>query len=167
MKTAFRDRDIATLTKKVNFWAWNVHKNTQEAVEDTTLSVHTHAVQNVAVKRGDLKRDIRFKIGRLAGLIVAGSEDVPYAGYVEFGTTPHVIEPRNASLLRFKDSSGNFVFAKRVNHPGTQAQPFMSPAAEANRRRHARNMKAAVKKSKTGGTKATAPKAPLKTDKLK
>lgn len=158
MKTGFKDRDIATLKTKVNFWVSNVHKNSQEAVEDTTLAVHTHAVQNVAVKRGDLKRDIRFKIGRLAGLIIAGSEEIGYAGHVEFGTTPHVIEPRTSNLLRFKDSSGNPVFARRVNHPGTEAQPFMTPAAEAAHRTHKSNMKAAVKKSKTGGTKATAPR---------
>ena len=166
MKTGFRDSDIATLKTKVNFWVSNVHKNAQEAVEDTTLAVHVHAVTNVAVKRGDLKRDIRFKIGKLAGIIVAGSEDVGYAAHVEFGTSPHIIEPRNANLLRFKDSSGNVVFARRMNHPGTQAQPFMTPAAEANRRKHSRKMKAAVKKSNTGGTKATAPKAP-RTTKLK
>lgn len=167
MKTGFKDSDIARLTKKANFWAWDVHKGAQRAVEDTTLAVHTHAVQNVAVKRGDLKRDIRFKIRKLAGIIVAGSEDVTYPAHVEFGTTPHIIEPVNASLLRFKTSSGDIVFAKRVNHPGTQAQPFMTPAAEANRRKHTQRMKTAVKKAKTGGTKATAPKAPTNLDKLK
>ena len=136
MKTGFRDSDIATLKTKVNFWVSNVHKNAQKAVEDTTLAVHTHAVQNVAVDKGNLKRDIRFKLGTLAGLVIAGSEDVTYAAHVEFGTSPH------------------------GGHPGTREQPFMSPAAEANRRKHSQKMKTAVKKSKTGGTKATAPKAP-------
>jgi hypothetical protein len=46
-----------------------------------------------------------------------------YAPMVEFGTRPHVIEAKNASVLANK-KTGQF-FGKRVNHPGTKANPFM------------------------------------------
>lgn len=47
-----------------------------------------------------------------------------YAGFVEFGTQPHVIIRKDAKALRF--ASGEFV--NNVSHPGTAAQPFMRPA---------------------------------------
>jgi hypothetical protein len=65
-----------------------------------------------------------------------------YAAYVEFGTGPHTIVPRNRKFLRFpaKGTStrltgtarrgGAVVFRKRVQHPGTRAQPYMIPGAK-------------------------------------
>lgn len=66
--------------------------------------------------------------------------------YVEEGTRPHVIVPRNASALRFVGGSGRVsqpapnqriatrsggvVFAKRVNHPGTPPRPWFRPVVE-------------------------------------
>ena len=66
-----------------------------------------------------------------------------YAAYVEFGTRPHTIVPRNKKALRFAASKadarlsgsvrrgGNAVFAKKVRHPGTKPHPFLRPGAEA------------------------------------
>jgi phage gpG-like protein len=54
--------------------------------------------------------------------------NVEYAPYVEFGTGPHEITPTDADALAF-DIGGETVFAHRVMHPGTPAQPFMRPAA--------------------------------------
>lgn len=51
----------------------------------------------------------------------------PYSRYVESGTRPHMILPRNGVALRFM-MNGQEVFARKVNHPGTKAQPFMGPA---------------------------------------
>lgn len=47
-----------------------------------------------------------------------------YGYYLEFGTKPHVITPKNKKSLHWK-SGGADVFAMRVNHPGTEAQPFI------------------------------------------
>lgn len=79
------------------------------------------------VKTGNLRRTIRP--GRASA---QGFETVATAGYaapVEFGTKPHPIVPRSRKVLRFK-VGGREVFAKRVNHPGTRAQPFMRPGIE-------------------------------------
>ncbi|MEU4558524.1 hypothetical protein AB0F72_09040 [Actinoplanes sp. NPDC023936] len=54
----------------------------------------------------------------------------PYPLDVEFGTRPHTIESKGDYPLR--DEHGN-VFGKTVNHPGTEAQPFIRPSIEAIR----------------------------------
>jgi HK97 gp10 family phage protein len=51
----------------------------------------------------------------------------PYASYVEGGTEPHVILPKNGQFLKFT-IGGRTVFARKVNHPGTKPHPFMGPA---------------------------------------
>jgi HK97 gp10 family phage protein len=50
-----------------------------------------------------------------------------YAAAVEFGTKPHVIEPKNKKALSFK-IDGKWVTVKKVNHPGTQGIPFLRGA---------------------------------------
>lgn len=43
-----------------------------------------------------------------------------HAEWIEFGTRPHMIVPRNGGYLRFQGSRGT-VYARRVRHPGTRA----------------------------------------------
>lgn len=47
--------------------------------------------------------------------------------YVINGTRPHLIRPVRARALRFT-VGGRVVFAKLVNHPGTQADDFLNKA---------------------------------------
>jgi hypothetical protein len=54
-----------------------------------------------------------------------GSRDVNYATDVEMGTAPHVITPRNKKALSWPGAAHPVA---RVNHPGTQPQPFLRPA---------------------------------------
>lgn len=68
------------------------------------------------------------------------------AVFLEFGTKPHTIRPRRASMLawapnardrrlsgaaRSGTSTGNLVFARVVHHPGTKPYPFLIPGAKA------------------------------------
>ena len=53
--------------------------------------------------------------------------DVDYARYVNDGTRPHIIRPKNAKALRFR-VGGQIVYAKVVHHPGTRANPFLDRA---------------------------------------
>lgn len=55
------------------------------------------------------------------------STNVAYAGYVNDGTRPHDIRPRNARALRFR-VGGRTVFARVVHHPGTRPRPFLDRA---------------------------------------
>lgn len=56
--------------------------------------------------------------------------NVDYAAHVEFGTSPHKIEVKTASVL----SDGSNFFGRVVNHPGTSPIPFMRPALKQARR---------------------------------
>lgn len=66
-----------------------------------------------------LRREVHDKVLRV------GSLDCNYATDVELGTAPHVILPRNKKALFWPDADHPVA---RVNHPGTQAQPFLRPA---------------------------------------
>jgi len=49
-----------------------------------------------------------------------------YAIMVHEGTAPHIIVPKNPlGMLKFRSRLGTIVFAKKVNHPGTAANPFL------------------------------------------
>jgi hypothetical protein len=55
----------------------------------------------------------------------------PQALFLEEGTRPHVIRPRNARALRWFGPGGP-IFARSVRHPGTRAQPWLEPAIRDN-----------------------------------
>lgn len=49
----------------------------------------------------------------------------PIGLFTEVGTQPHVIESHGDYPLRSQDGR---VFGRKVNHPGTEAQPHLRPA---------------------------------------
>lgn len=55
------------------------------------------------------------------------SFNTDYAEFVNDGTRPHVIRPRQAQVLRFT-VGGRVVFARVVHHPGTRPNPFLDRA---------------------------------------
>ena len=91
-------------------------------------------------KTGNLGRSIH--LGRVTATQAETIASADYAVYVERGTRAHEIRPRNRKALRFPASGGdarlsgsvrtggNVRFAKRVQHPGTKAKPFMVPGAK-------------------------------------
>jgi len=87
----------------------------------------------VPVRTGALKASIHPDAVRRSGpwsVSTGVSADAPYAAPVHEGAQPHVIRPRNARALRFEVEGGRVVFARRVNHPGQRAQPFLRDAAQ-------------------------------------
>lgn len=90
------------------------------------------ARQRVRVKTGNLRNNIktRFLPTPSGVLAVEVYADVDYAMYEEDGTKPHIITPKNVSVLRFvKD--GRIVFARVVHHPGTKGSHFLTEALPA------------------------------------
>lgn len=81
------------------------------------------------VDTGRLRASIRMDPPRLFTLrpsVTIGS-DVEYAGFVNDGTRPHIIRPKNKQVLRFV-VGGRVVYAKVVHHPGTRPRPFLDRA---------------------------------------
>lgn len=99
-----------------------------------TRMVASFARRFAPVRTGRLRASIKVEQSRdTAGRYKTGysvSANTPYAAFVHEGTRPHVIVPVTASVLRF-EVGGSVVFARRVNHPGNRANPFLSRALAA------------------------------------
>jgi hypothetical protein len=73
-------------------------------------------------KTGRLAATIRREVND--GVLRVGS-DLDRALWMEEGTRPHVIRPKNAKALFWPGAEHPWAL---VNHPGTMAQPFLRPA---------------------------------------
>jgi hypothetical protein len=76
---------------------------------------------------GDLSTSISGSVitPPLRGEVKAGGDSAPYVMSVHEGTQPHEITPKTAQYLQFPNQAGEMVYAKRVFHPGTKANPFL------------------------------------------
>jgi phage gpG-like protein len=88
---------------------------------------------------------------------VFSSGDVKYAAIHEFGgqTAPHLIVPKKAQALAFMGKSGNQVFARQVNHPGSKMpeRSFLRSALNDMSGEIQRGMKQAVIQGAQGAIK--------------
>lgn len=99
-------------------------------LETTSRQVMNRAKVLTPVDTGRLRASIQIESRRTLTLrsVYTIGTNVSYAGYVHDGTRPHRINPRNANgVLRFR-MGGRIVYARYVNHPGTQARPFLDRA---------------------------------------
>jgi len=110
------------------------------AADDDTLASGLALAAERAVEEGaeEAKTSHRFQTrtgklvdgiqGRLVertarGGVAEMTSTAPHSQAVNDGTKAHVIEAKDAQALRFQ-SGGETVFRRRVNHPGTDADPF-------------------------------------------
>jgi phage gpG-like protein len=103
-----------------------------DAMELVGQFVKSEAKNLCPVVTSNLKNSIAHEV--VGGTVARIGSPVEYAAAVELGTKPHIIEPKNAEALKF-EIGGKTVFAKRVNHPGTQAHPFLRPAVFNNKQK--------------------------------
>lgn len=115
------------------------------AIGDTSAFLHVLQLSTVA----EAKRLVPRKTGALGRSIVPGAVSADsakvearqnYAGYVEHGTKPHVIRPKNRKALawggerrlsgRLRSGASATHFAQKVNHPGTKPKPYLIPGAK-------------------------------------
>ena len=76
---------------------------------------------------GNLERDIQVFDDNISSLEIeiGNSRLTPYAIFVHDGTKPHEIRPKNKKALKTP-----FGARKKVNHPGTKANPYLQNAAD-------------------------------------
>lgn len=85
------------------------------------------ARSRVRVKTGKTKASIRRSNATLRKAQVVASHG---ARFLDKGTQRHAMQARRFNVMRFPNSrTGRPVFAKRVNHPGARAYPFMRVSA--------------------------------------
>lgn len=141
--------NLSQLTKALRNYPAIAAPVLQRAIEGTGFVFQKNTLKNDPVpwRTGNLLQSFRF---RSSPGEARWSPTANYASFVEFGTRPHVIMPRRRKMLRWTvgsttgryvtsrsgrqryqgGQSGSYVFAQRVNHPGTRAQPFMGKIVE-------------------------------------
>lgn len=121
--------------------------NTKDTARRLGLLTVAGAKKTVRRATGNTSRTIRMTQYDENGATVRVGGAGPW---LEYGTRPHIIRPRNAKALRFpakgvattlggrvrtptlkRLGSAAYTFARIVRHPGTRAYPFMMPAARA------------------------------------
>lgn len=77
----------------------------------------------------NLRQSINYTYDQSTGGYIVRA-DKPYAIYVDQGTKPHVILPKTKKILAWRGEDGKWIYAKRVNHPGTKPTHFFTDAVE-------------------------------------
>lgn len=117
---------------RYNFQEWYVFKQKldkqilSEAIHELAEYCAEQISEYAPVRTGLLAGSVKIEKRELYAVV---GPTAYYAPFVEFGTKPHMIYPRRARALRF-EVGGEVVFAKRVSHPGTQAQEFVKQAVK-------------------------------------
>lgn len=78
----------------------------------------------VPVRSGRLRRSFRVRASQRQASVRGHFT----AYFIDAGTKPHTIQPRQARMLAWSQG-GNTIFAKRVRHPGMRKRPFRAEAA--------------------------------------
>ena len=127
-------QEMAKIKRQIGQYTEDTLKDIQGAIRRSTYRVHARAVRNAPSSFGRLRQSIQPKVKEGEGEV---SVNVDYAGAVEFGSRPHDIRPKRKKALAFKPGAGfrfwnekGRIVVKRVRHPGTEAQPFLTPALE-------------------------------------
>ncbi len=103
-------------------------KTEQSKMQVAVDIVEAEAQDLCPVDKGNLFGSFSNSVELIGNEIVGTIRNsADYAAAVEFGTKPHTIEPRNKPNLTFK-IDGKWISTKKVNHPGTQAIPFLRGA---------------------------------------
>jgi HK97 gp10 family phage protein len=99
------------------------------ALRSAAKIISDEAKRNAPVQDGDLRDSIRVSTrgrkGQVTASVKVGNKKVYYARFIEYAVSAHNIDGKGAGFLNFGG-----LFAKSVNHPGTQAKPFLRPALD-------------------------------------
>ena len=110
-----------------------IQKALEKAMPAISVRIQNELVLRAPVQIGRLKNSIKVFPDKHGVQITM----VEYGKFVEFGTPPHVIRPREKEALKFEvgkkerlgqkipKAQANIVFAKEVKHPGTRPNPFI------------------------------------------
>lgn len=130
----FRDK-VDEASRRVDETLDDATAETAEEVADKASRILVE-VHN-AKRTGRLSNNIGHARVEQAHFEVGTSVD--YAKFVERGTDPHVIVPKNKEALRFERERSYFgiadeeIFTQYAQHPGTTRQPFLQPALVTSR----------------------------------
>ena len=119
----------------------------KQQVAESTIAIHGDARRNCTTDVGFLRNSITFTVTENSGMTGEVRVGSHYGPYVEFGTRPHFppIEPLEEWARRHGMPPGTgFLIARKIARYGTPAQPFLFPAAEAERNNFTRGIRDAL-----------------------
>lgn len=90
-----------------------------KAMPDIARRIQNELIQVCPVDTGRLKNSIKV-IATNEGILIGMVE---YGKFIEFGTVPHIIKPKDKKALHWGGKDGPIV--KQVKHPGTRPNPFI------------------------------------------
>jgi HK97 gp10 family phage protein len=126
--TAVAYADVTRLADALKQASQQSGITTQEVLIQSANHILAEMESLVPVKTGKLRTSLAIQVG--ANSVTIGPH-TDYAGFVEFGTKPHVIRPKKPGGVLVFTVGGVKVFTRKVNHPGTHAQPYVRPAFQA------------------------------------
>jgi Bacteriophage HK97-gp10, putative tail-component len=116
------------IARRVAAWEGRVGPALARATLQAATVLVAAAKREAPVKSGRLRRSVSYQAGGRGRYVV--SPAVPYAGMVHSGTRPHTIVPTRKRALFWRGARHP---VKRVNHPGTRGNPYMTRALERSR----------------------------------
>lgn len=146
-------KDIGQISAFIGKINKQVIPNIIKANEETAKQVQKDVIANAPMGTGKYKESIKIypteiKNGNISTEI--GTEmmvgDYNLGFLLENGTNPHMIYPKNSTVLAF-DIDGMTIFAKKVNHPGFVAMPHFKPALDKNEKTYLDNIDKAIKEA--------------------
>ena len=102
-------------------------------IELTALELLKHIGKEAPKKTGALAGS--WQVAHMGKNSYGLSSRMPYRWFVQRGTPPHTIEAKGSALYFYWDKVGSYVFFKRVHHPGTKPNPYVTRAIEATSKR--------------------------------
>ena len=142
MTTPIASADITKLANALRQSGQQADATSMDVLVNSANYMKGEMEARVPVRTGRLRQSIQI---RVRGDKVYIGPETEYDAFIEFGTRPHEIRAKKGKALAFK-SGGQTVIVKKVNHPGTKAQPYVRPAFEAWRSRLGEDVaKASVK----------------------
>lgn len=107
----------------------NVMRHIDKALTKSIVEAETICIREAPIKTGTLRRSIGTSHPNIGTVCLKCG--VKYWKYVQYGTSPHVITPKNSKgLLAWKGDDNEKHVARKVNHPGSKANPFVTRTAK-------------------------------------
>lgn len=129
--TGLASADISRLSAALKESGRQSYVATHQVLIEAANYILSEMESRVPVDSGNLRKSLGVKVESHRVVIGPDPAIAPYAIYVELGTEPHEIRAKKpGGALSFK-MRGETVIVRKVNHPGTKAQPFIEPAFQA------------------------------------
>lgn len=107
----------------------NVMQYADKALVGTIVEGETICIKEAPIDKGALRRSIGTSHPNMGTVCLTCG--VKYWYYNQYGSSPHVITPSSSKgLLVWKGKDGKNHYAKKVNHPGNKANPFVTRTAK-------------------------------------